>query len=173
MKKLLFEGKNFRLMRQRFTSATAGVEKTIEYLEQPEVVIAVPELPNGELILVEHIRPILATTLLECPGGKVDPGEDLEGCIIRELQEEIGYTSAKVDYLSYFYTSVGSSTEKIHAFIARELIPHARKAEDVKRMKVKILPPELVWNLLRNNELHDGKTEIALHKFFLRSQGTV
>lgn len=168
MKQLLFEGTNFRLVREHFDAATAGVDKTIEYVEQPEVVIAVPVLEDQRILLVEHIRPILQTTLLECPGGKVDPGEDLETCLVRELQEEVGYTPGRIEYQDYFYTSVGSSTEKIHIFQVGMLRLHPRKPDDIKRMRIRAMQVEEVWDLLRSNQIHDGKTEIALYKYLSR-----
>jgi len=156
------------VVREQFHSASAGVEKTIDYLEQPPVVIAVPVLDDGQIVLVEHLRPILQTTLVECPGGKVDSGEELAVSITRELQEEIGYTPGKLEYISYCYTSVGSSTEIIHMFVARQLRPHLRKPEDTKRMKIVQMSPEQVLTLLEANQIFDGKTEIALYKYLLR-----
>jgi len=168
VKETLFTSKNFSVVREHFDQATAGVQKTIEYVEQPNVVIAVPVMDDGSIVLVEHLRPILGATLLECPGGKVDLGEDVETCITRELQEEVGYTPGEIEYMSYFYSSVGSSTEKIHVVVARKLVPHVRKAEDVKRMQIERKVVEEVWSLLRTDQIYDGKTEIALYKYLLR-----
>src|ERR1017187_8920885 len=173
VKELLLKSRNFSVVREHFDPETAGVEKTIEYVEQPCVVIAVPVLDDGQIILVEHLRPILGTTLLECPGGKVDSGEDLESSITRELQEEIGYTPGELEYISYLYSSVGSSTEKIHLFVAPKLSPHVRKPEDAKRMQIKQRTAENVLRLLQSNRIHDGKTEIALYKYFSRCVATI
>lgn len=169
---MLLKSKNFSVFREYFAPDAAGIGKTIEYIEQPGVVIAVPVLEDGQIILVEHLRPILGTTLLECPGGKVDPGENLETSITRELQEEIGYTPGNLEYVSYLFSSVGLSTEKIHIFVARELRPHTRKPEDAKRMRIKKLSPEKILRLLDSDQIHDGKTEIALYKYFHQGAAT-
>lgn len=168
MKNTLLESKNFRVVRAKYESASAGTDAVIEYIEQPNVVIAVPVMANGDVILVEHLRPILRTTLLECPGGKVDPDEDLEQCIVRELQEEIGYTARTIEYLCYFFTSVGTSTEKIHVFVASDLGVHSRKKEDIKRMVVKPFKLSEIPALLDAERILDAKTEVALYKYLHR-----
>jgi ADP-ribose pyrophosphatase len=160
MKEILFANKNFSVVRDPDLDSTLK-----EYIEQPDVVIAVPQLDDGRLVLVEHKRPILGTVLLECPGGKVDAGEDLQLSMARELEEEIGYTPGHLQYVCFFYTSVGSSTEKIHIFFASDLRPHSRKSEDKKKMQLSIISINEMKDLLANGKIHDGKTLIAIIKF--------
>jgi ADP-ribose pyrophosphatase len=167
MKELIFTSKNFRVVKDHFPSASTGTSKLIEYIEQPEVVVSVPVMDDGKLVLIEHIRPVVGTSLLECPGGKVDPPEKLEDCITRELEEEIGYTPTSLEYVDYLFTSVGTSNEKIHIFVARGLKPHKRKGEDVGRMQVRCMEPAVVLEMLSKKEIHDAKTEIGLFKYFL------
>jgi ADP-ribose pyrophosphatase len=160
MKEILFANKNFAVVRDLELDSALK-----EYIEQPNVVIAVPQLDDGSLVLVEHKRPILGAVLLECPGGKVDAGEDLQLSITRELEEEIGYTPGHLQYVCCFYTSVGSSTEKIHVFFASDLRPHIRKSEDKRKMELSTVSIDEVRALLTDGRIHDGKTLIALMKF--------
>jgi ADP-ribose pyrophosphatase len=162
VKQTLFEAENFSVVRELLPSSASGTPKETEYILQPDVVIAVPVHPNGHITLVRHIRPILKQQLLECPGGKVDPGESLEAAMTRELEEEVGLTPGKLEYVNYFFSSVGTSTEKIHVFIARYMMPHKRKAADTKRMQVVDLAPEDVVRVFTGDTLHDGKTIVAL-----------
>jgi ADP-ribose pyrophosphatase len=166
MKNIVLTSKNFRVVKDLFPSTSA---QTIEYIEQPEVVVAVPVMETGDLVLIEHIRPIVGVSLLECPGGKVNQSEKLEDCITRELEEAIGYTPTSLRYVDYLFTSVGTSTEKIHIFVARGLQPHERKGEDVGRMKVRWMQPASVLGMLSRKEIHDAKTEIALFNYFIET----
>ena len=161
MRQILFKSKNFDVVSEPLSSPL-GVEEQTEYVWQPDVVIAVPVHNNGNVTLVRHARPILRQELLECPGGKVDPGEDLEQAITRELEEEVGFTPHHLEYVTHFFSSVGTSTEKIHVFIARNLAPHTRNAADAKRMNLVELSPEDLLRTFNSNELHDGKTIVAL-----------
>ena len=43
-----------------------------------------------ELFSARRTEPPVAAGLWEFPGGKVDPGETLEQCIVREIKEELG-----------------------------------------------------------------------------------
>lgn len=166
LKQVLHHSRNFNVVKDTFPSASSEKDKIIEYVEQPNVVIAVPITGEGKIILVEHKRPILDCTLIECPGGKVDDGELPEIAIIRELREEIGYSAENLTYISYFFTSVGTSTEKVHFFIAKDLISHERNKDDVSRMNVIELSASQALEKVVNNEIHDGKTIVALLRYF-------
>lgn len=165
MKKTLFESKNFSVVSEPLPSSSEGISKPTEYICQPDVVIAVPVHDDGRVTLVRHSRPILGVELLECPGGKVDAGESLETAITRELEEEVGLTPGKLEYVTYFYSSVGTSTEKIHVFVARDMTAHPRKSADTKRMHLVDMDHDAIVQTVNAGELHDGKTIVALSAY--------
>lgn len=71
-----------------------GVEDT---LVQGTMVI--PFLKQGDrkhLLLIANYRPPLDSFTLEFPGGNIDPNEDNQSSMVRELKEETGYTVSKV-----------------------------------------------------------------------------
>ena len=165
MKQILFKSKNFCVVREPLPSRSEGASKPTDYIWQPEVVIAVPVHDDGHVTLVRHNRPILGVELLECPGGKVDAGESLETAITRELEEEVGLTPGRLEYVTHFFSSVGTSTEKIHVFIARDMAPHPRNRADTKRMHLVDMEPDAIVRVVNGGELRDGKTIVALSTY--------
>ncbi len=61
-----------------------------------DAVIIVPTLqyPNGDkkLVFVRQFRPPTGGVCIELPAGLVDPNDTIEGCAVRELKEETGYS---------------------------------------------------------------------------------
>lgn len=54
--------------------------------------------------------------LLEIPAGSLDKDEEPSECIVREIMEELGYEISNPTHINTFYTSPGSSTERMFLF---------------------------------------------------------
>ncbi|ULC58339.1 NUDIX domain-containing protein [Flaviramulus sp. BrNp1-15] len=55
---------------------------------------------------------------IEVCAGAIDKNEDPEVCIIREVEEEVGYKISSTKKVLECYTSPGAVTEKMYLFIA-------------------------------------------------------
>jgi 8-oxo-dGTP diphosphatase len=80
----------------------AGVPKTID-------VAAALVFRAGKLLITKRCEHVHLGGLWEFPGGKRHPGETFEGCLVRELEEELGIQVAVRDLLE---TIVHSYPEK-------------------------------------------------------------
>ncbi|GIS95201.1 MAG: hypothetical protein CM1200mP22_24380 [Dehalococcoidia bacterium] len=72
--------------------------------------------------------------------GGVEDGEVSEEAVLRELQEEIGYTAGKLQHLSSFWVAPGWATEFMHAYLATELTPSRLDADEDENIQVVRLP---------------------------------
>ena len=87
------------------------------------VIIAIED---GHVLLVEQYRVPLGRVCLELPAGLIgddDGAEDepAEVAAIRELEEETGYTAARMDDLGEFHSSPGMASESFTLMRARGL----------------------------------------------------
>ena len=48
---------------------------------------------DGRFLMARRLKGTHLEGLWEFPGGKIEPGESLEACIVRELAEELGVES--------------------------------------------------------------------------------
>jgi 8-oxo-dGTP diphosphatase len=48
---------------------------------------------DGRWLVARRLQGTHLEGLWEFPGGKIEPGESLEACLVRELQEELGVAS--------------------------------------------------------------------------------
>ena len=92
----IFKGRAFNVRIDTVIDA-AGKETTREIVEHSECVAVVPVDANGDILLVKQYRKAVEKDLLEIPAGGIDPGEDPETAVKRELQEEIGKLPGRVD----------------------------------------------------------------------------
>jgi len=88
---------------------------------------------DGKIVVVDIYR-----FGLNLPGGKIEPGEDSKGALIRETEEEIGYDLKDVEFFdkveSYYPVMVRGETIYTHAisdfYIARIGNKNNKKIED-------------------------------------------
>src|SRR5690554_6437355 len=108
----LYEGKMLNLRVDTVELPDKKYSKR-EIVEHPGGVAVIPIVDNDSLILVKQYRKAVEKFLLEIPAGKVEINEEPRVTAIRELKEETGYSTDKMEYLMEFYTSPGFTNEKI------------------------------------------------------------
>ena len=59
-------------------------------LAPPVVVVGAAVLQHGRVLAARRTRPAELRGLWELPGGKVEPGEDPDAAVVREVREELG-----------------------------------------------------------------------------------
>ncbi|MBM3941828.1 MAG: NUDIX hydrolase [SAR202 cluster bacterium] len=149
----------------------SGRVTTREIAEHGNSVCIVPLDGQGNVVLVRQYRKPANDVLLEVPAGGINHGEVSEETVLRELQEETGFTAGKLRHLSSFWVSPGWCTEYMHAYLATELTPSKLEADDDENITVVSLPLNHVPKLIASGEIQDAKSIAAL-LLAMQVQGT-
>jgi ADP-ribose pyrophosphatase len=135
---------------------------TREVVEHSNCVCIVPLDPQNNVLLVRQYRKPAEDILLEIPAGRVEEGEVSQEAVLRELQEETGYTADSLEHLSSFWMSPGFCTELMHAYIARELRPSRLPADEDENIEVVRVPLDRIPEMIRSGEINDAKSIASL-----------
>lgn len=139
-----------------------------EIISHPGSAVIVPVFTDGTVALVRQYRHPARKYLLELPAGSLAPGEDPETGAHRELEEEIGVRTAKMEKLTEFYVSPGFLGEKMHVFLATQLEESAQNLEEDELLSIERIPlkaiPDLILGsgMFAQNKLEDAKTIVGL-----------
>ena len=139
-----------------------GRNATREVVEHRPSVVVVPIDADGNVILVRQYRYPAEQVLLEAPAGVVEESETPDDCAMRELQEEIGFSSRDLRALGGFWTSPGYCTEFMYAYLAKDLVPSRLQADADESIEVERVSISRVSRLIRLGEIQDAKTIAAL-----------
>lgn len=139
-----------------------GRNATREVVEHRPSVVVVPIDADGNAILVRQYRYPAEQVLLEAPAGVVEESETPDDCAMRELQEEIGFSSRDLRALGGFWTSPGYCTEFMYAYLAKDLVPSRLEADADESIEVQRVSISRVSRLIRLGEIQDAKTIAAL-----------
>ena len=133
-----------------------------EVAEHSDAVCMIPIDDDGNVLLVRQYRKPTESSLLEAPAGGVESGEVSEDTVLRELQEEVGYTAASLRHLASFWVAPGWATERMHAYLATGLTPSKLAADDDENIQVVRIPFADAIGMIHTGEIHDGKTIASL-----------
>ena len=92
-----------------------------EYIVHPGAVMIVPLLDDGRVVVERQWRYPMGRAMLEFPAGKLEPGEPVLDCAVRELIEETGYRAAEWARAGILHNAIGYSDEGIEVWFARGL----------------------------------------------------
>ena len=88
-------------------------------LEYPGWVNAVALTEDNQVILIKQYRHAAEEVILELPGGCIDPGENPEQAIIRELLEETGFQFESIERLCTLYANPSTSGNITTSYLAK------------------------------------------------------
>jgi ADP-ribose pyrophosphatase len=128
-------------------------------LEYPNWVNAIALTKENKIILVRQYRFAADIISLEIPGGVIDDGENPETAILRELQEETGYTFETCELIATLYPNPATSTNKTFTYLLKGGIKtHEQHLDEHEILNVEEYTIEEVQQLLKDN-----KIDQALH----------
>ena len=104
---------------------------------------------------------------IEVCAGAIDKNEAPEVCIIREVEEEVGYRITEVKKVMEAYTSPGAVTEKMFLFVALctdEMKINDGGGLDIEDEEIEVLeiPFLEALKMIDNFEIKDAKTIMLL-----------
>jgi ADP-ribose pyrophosphatase len=133
----------------------------------PGAVVILPILDDRHIVMIRNYRYTVQRELWELPAGTMEPDEEPIATARRELEEETGYRAGRMSPMMEFYTSPGILTERIHAFVARDLTVVGQKLQGGERILVETVEIGDLRGRLIRGELVDGKTIAVLGRYFL------
>ncbi len=159
--RLAYEGKVLNL-RVDTVKLPRGDLSIREIVEHSEAVCIVPLDEDGNVLLVKQYRKAVDESLLEVPAGGVEKDEPSQEAVLRELQEETGYTADNLKHLSSFWTTPGFCTELMHAYLATGLRPSTLTPDEDEDIQVVKVPMGRISDMICNGEIRDAKSIASL-----------
>lgn len=141
-----------------------GEQATREIIKHSGAVAIIAITDDDKLVMVEQYRKPLERSLLEIPAGKLESGEDPAEAAIRELEEETGYTTEHLTFLTSFYTSPGFADELLYVYLADQLkvAENGRQTDDDEFVEVFEYNLDQLEAFEASQRIHDVKTIYAL-----------
>jgi ADP-ribose pyrophosphatase len=137
-------------------------------VDHPGAVVILP-LAGDEILLVRQFRTAIGEVLLELPAGTLDRRGDgsverPEEAAPRELGEETGHRARDWRKLGSFFSAPGFTSEELHLFLARDLVPiEGYAGPDVdERLDMVRRPWREAVLLARTGGIRDAKSLVGL-----------
>jgi ADP-ribose pyrophosphatase len=122
-----------------------------------------PFLEDGRVLMVRQHRYVQGENhRWEMPTGGVRPGETPEQAALRELQEEVGYSAGRLEWVSSYYTSKSICDETAHLYLGYNLTASTLPPDETEFFEIAALPFKEVLDMVVRSEIRDGMTVIAV-----------
>ena len=127
-----------------------------------ECVGILPFVDRDTVLLVGQYRYVFGDFLWEMPTGALHGHETLEQAAQRELAEEAGHEAGRLEKLCAFHTSKSILHEIAHLYVAEDLRPALRAADDTEFIERRAFAFDDVIAMVERGEIKDSMTVIAV-----------
>ncbi len=123
----------------------------------------VPVLPDGRIVMGRQFRNALDRITLEIPAGARDnTTEETIHCAARELEEETGYHSERLDFLISLRTTVAYCDEFIDVYVAHDLVQREQHLDPDEYVEIESYDLDELCEMIYAGTIQDAKTVAAL-----------
>ena len=138
--------------------------ETIErpFVDHPGSVVMIPVLADGRLVMVRQFRHPCNRMFLELPAGTAHRGEPLEQTAVRELAEETGYRTARMERVFEIFPMPGLTNERMAYFRCSDLLQGSVEREVDEEMEVELISLDDALSQIARGDICDGKTIIGV-----------
>ena len=159
----LFKGPHLNVRHDAIRRA-GSADSTYTYIEHPGSVFVVPITPEKTVLLTRTYRYTVDAWSWEVPAGGLDQGESPESAAFRELEEEIGGVTERLERVGTFFMGNGYAHLRAHFFVAYEVRQAVERRPDALEeiRRVEAFAVADIGRLVRDGELNDGDSMLAL-----------
>ncbi len=141
----------------------AGNVVHYDFIGHKGTAAVIPVRDDGKILMVRQYRNAVDRFTLEIPAGGKDGAEELPyNCAKRELEEETGYKTDKLEHLIDIYTTVAFCNEKISIYVAEHLIPSKQHLDEDEFIDVEAVSVEELTSKILDGTIMDAKTVSAI-----------
>ncbi len=159
---LKYEGNILKIYEDHMEFANGSSEEW-DFIHHDGAAAVIPVRKDGKILMVRQYRNALERETLEIPAGKLDaPGEPGIQCAARELEEETGYRSDRLEKLLTLRTTVAFCDERIEIFLARDLIPSKQHLDENEYVEVEAYTLDELKQMIFGGKIEDSKTIAAI-----------
>ncbi len=159
---LKYEGNILKIYEDHMEFANGSSEEW-DFIHHDGAAAVIPVREDGKILMVRQYRNALERETLEIPAGKLDaPGEPGIQCAARELEEETGYRSDRLERLLTLRTTVAFCDERIEIFLARDLIPSKQHLDENEYVEVEAYTLDELKQMIFGGKIEDSKTIAAI-----------
>lgn len=160
-----FDGKFIKVAKYDVEIST-GQKRIREVVHHPGGVVVVAQKDENTILMVKQYRYPTKQVLLELPAGRLEPGENPDYAIKRELEEETGYLAKTWKSLGYIFTTPGICDEKLYLYYATDLEFKKQNPDEGEIIEYFEYNLDEVFDMIKNGQIHDAKTICALTRAY-------
>ena len=158
---VVYQGRVFDVRRDQ-VRMPSGRLAYLDVVAHRGAVTIIPVDEQGQIWFIRQYRHPALSTLLELPAGVKEPGEAPETSALREIREEIGMAARQIQKVGEFFLAPGYSTEYMHVYLARDLVPDRLEGDEDEYLSVERVPCEHAYQLAESGAIQDAKSLAAL-----------
>ena len=137
-----------------------------EVMHHPGGVVVVAQKDADTILMVKQYRYPIKQVALELPAGRLEPNDNPDERIKKELEEETGYVAKTWKSLGYIYSTPGICDEKLYLYHATDLEFKGQKPDDGEIIEYYEYKIKDVMKLIKSGKINDAKTICAVQRAF-------
>jgi ADP-ribose pyrophosphatase len=134
-----------------------------DFIQHKGAAAVIPVKEDGKIIMVRQFRNALDRETLEIPAGGLNSADEpTDAAAMRELEEETGYKTDKLELLLSLRTTVAFCNEKIDVYVAKDLKPSKQHLDEDEYLDVVSYDLDELIRMIYDCKIQDSKTVAAL-----------